>query len=144
MGQRANDAFDWRAWMGGHVERLHVIQGSGHPGTIAVAMSAVEIVAAQRLASSIAIDLIRTGISVVLVLVMPEMLGRYTAFVPAIRSHRSPGELERQQGKQDDREETTHTKESSSCGAWGRRAASSPCRICWFIDLTAKNLSGFW
>lgn len=69
-----------------------------------MAVCAIEIVAPRRLASSIAIDLIRTCVSVVLVLVVPEMPGRHTAFVPAIRSHRSPGELEWQQSKQYDRE----------------------------------------
>lgn len=75
-----------------------------------MAVRTVKVVATGRLASRIPVE--RTGIrvSMVLVLVVPEMLGRHTAFVPAIRSHRSPGELERQQGKQNDREETTHAK----------------------------------
>ena len=65
-----------------------------------MAMSTVEIAAAQGLASHVAIVLVHRHIVVMLVLVVTEVLRLRIAFVPAIACHCSPGELERQQGKQ--------------------------------------------
>jgi hypothetical protein len=45
-----------------------------------------------------------------LMLVVSEVLRLRIAFVPAIACHCSPGELERQQGKQSNGEPTTHAK----------------------------------
>ena len=53
------------------------------------------------------------GVSVVLVVVMTEVFNPGLSLVPTVRRHRRPAELERQQGEQDDGEETTHRRESS-------------------------------
>lgn len=55
----------------------------------------VEVIAAGRIAGSIAIDLLRAGICVVLVLVVPEVLVCHTAFVTTIAGYSRPSELER-------------------------------------------------
>ena len=46
----------------------------------------------------------------VLVLVMAQVLGMLAGFVPAIRRHCRPAELERQQGEHEDGEPTAHEK----------------------------------
>ena len=48
------------------------------------------------------------GRRAVLVVVMTEMLGGLVLFVPAIIRHRCPGDLEREQAEQDEREQTSH------------------------------------
>ena len=53
------------------------------------------------------------GVSVVLVVVMTEVFDPGLSLVPTVRRHRRPAELERQQGEQDDGEETAHKRESS-------------------------------
>ena len=53
------------------------------------------------------------GVSVVLVVVMTEVFDPGLSLVPTVRRHRRPAELERQQGEQDDGEETAHRRESS-------------------------------
>ena len=53
------------------------------------------------------------GVSLVLVVVMTEVFDPGLSLVPTVRRHRRPAELERQQGEQDDREETAHKRESS-------------------------------
>lgn len=73
-----------------------------------MAMSTVEIAAADGLASHIATVLVNGRITMVLVLVVTEVLRLRVAFVPAIACHCCPGELERQQGQQSNGEPTTH------------------------------------
>ena len=75
-----------------------------------MAMSTVEIAAADGLASHIATVLVNGRITMVLVLVVTEVLRLRVAFVPAIACHCSPGELERQQGEQDVHANTMHTQ----------------------------------
>lgn len=53
------------------------------------------------------------SISWVLVVVVTEVLDCGLGFVSAIRGYRRPSELERQKGKQNDGEESTHGLESS-------------------------------
>ena len=53
------------------------------------------------------------GVNVVLVLVVTEVLHPDLGLVPAVRRHRRPAELKRQEGKQDDGEKTVHGCESS-------------------------------
>ena len=53
------------------------------------------------------------GVSVVLMVVVTEVFDPGLSLVPTIRRHRRPAELKRQQGEQDDGEETTHGRESS-------------------------------
>ena len=75
-----------------------------------MAMSTVEIATADGLASHIATVLVHGRITMMLMLVVSEVLRLRIAFVPAIACHCSPGELERQQGKQSNGEPTTHAK----------------------------------
>ncbi len=75
-----------------------------------MAMSTVEIAAADGLSSHIATVLVNGRITMVLVLVVTEVLRLHIAFVPAIACHCSPGELERQQGQQSNGKPTTHRK----------------------------------
>jgi hypothetical protein len=55
-------------------------------------------------------------VSVVLVLVVTEVRCACLFLVPAIRRHRCPTELEREQSKQNDGEKSTHGAESSGYG----------------------------
>ena len=84
------------------------------------------------------------GVRVVLVLVMAEVRCAGLFLVPAIRRHGRPAELERQKGKQDDGEDSTHGQESSgyrvglvaskATGLWGfttsRRGHARRCGSC--------------
>lgn len=53
------------------------------------------------------------GVSVMLVVVVTEMRHRGLCLMPAVRRHRRPAELERQEGEQDDGEDAMHGRESS-------------------------------
>ncbi len=75
-----------------------------------MAVSTVEIAAADGLASHIANVLVNGRITMVLVLVVTEVLRLRIGFVPAIACYCSPGELERQQGEQSNGKPTTHGK----------------------------------
>lgn len=81
-----------------------------------MAVRAVEIVAAERLARTVTIGLRGTRVGVVLVFVVAEMLGRRASFVSAIASYRRPGELKRQQNQHEDREPPTHGKSVAATG----------------------------
>ncbi len=77
------------------------------------------------------------GVSMVLVVVVTEMLGPGLGLVPAIRRHGRPAELERQEGEQDDGEDSTHGQESSgyrvglgatmATGLWGFTTSRHEC-----------------
>jgi len=67
----------------------------------------VAVVVPKRLTGLLAV-IGCAGRRVVLVVVMTEMLGGLVLFVPAIIRHRCPGDLEREQAKQDEREQTSH------------------------------------
>jgi hypothetical protein len=54
--------------------------------------------------------LVGLGLVRVPVLVVAQVLGVLTGFVPAIRRHGRPAELERQEGEHEDREPTAHEK----------------------------------
>ena len=79
-----------------------------------MAVSAVEIVAAERLARNVTIGLRGTRVGMVLMLVVAEVLGSYVTFVSAVAGHRRPGELERQQDQHEDGEPATHSEKCSS------------------------------
>lgn len=79
-----------------------------------MAVSAVEIVAAERLAGTITIGLRGTRVGMVLVFVVAKVLSSCPTFVSAIAGHRRPGELERQQAQHEDGEPTTHDEKCSS------------------------------
>ena len=84
-----------------------------------MAMSAVEIAAAQGLASEVATVLGHGRISMMLMLVVTEVLRLCIAFVPAIACHCCPGELERQQGEQSDGKPTAHVLSIAATVLWG-------------------------
>ena len=75
-----------------------------------MAMSTVVIAATQGLTGHVVTVLVHDCIAMMLMLVVSEVLRLRIAFVPAIACHCSPGELERQQGKQSNGEPTTHAK----------------------------------
>ena len=63
----------------------------------------------------------------VLVLVVTEVLQPRLGLVPTVRRHRRPAELERQEGEQDDVDETRHWQESSGYRVFlGAHKASTP------------------
>jgi len=106
-----------------------------------MAMSAVEIAAAQGLASEVATVLGHGRISMMLMLVVTEVLRLCIAFVPAIACHCCPGELERQQGEQSDGKPTAHMAESSSYSVWGERVGPIRYRTSLHFGTHARNLS---
>lgn len=77
-------------------------------------MAAIQIDAASRLLISGTAACCFSQIGAVLVLMVPEVRGLGGRFMLAIRSHRSPAELERQKRKHDDGKPTTHAAQSSS------------------------------
>ena len=92
-------------------------------------MAAVEVETGRRLLVRRRAVLVGLGLVRVPVLVVAQVLGVLTGFVPAIRRHGRPAELERQKGEQDDGENSTHGQESSgyrvglveskATGLWG-------------------------
>ena len=84
-------------------------------------MPAVEIAAVQGFANRVAAVFVDGGFAVVLVLVVPEVLRLSIAFVSAIARHRSPGELERQEGEQSKGEPATRAGEFISYRVWCAR-----------------------
>ena len=73
-------------------------------------MAAVEMKTGRRRLVGWRPVLVGLGVVRVLVLVVPQVLGMLTRFVPAIRRHGRPAELERQQGEYEDRKPTAHEK----------------------------------
>jgi len=73
-------------------------------------MAAVEVETGRRLLVRRRAVLVGLGLIRVPVLVVAQVLGVLTGFVPAIRRHGRPAELERQEGEHEDREPTTHEK----------------------------------
>ena len=73
-------------------------------------MAAVEIEPSRRALICRRAALVGRGLIRVLVLVMAQVLNMLAGFVPAIRRHCRPAELERQQGEHEDREPTAHEK----------------------------------
>lgn len=73
-----------------------------------MAVRAVEVTASQGLAGRGVVNLLCYSVSVVLMLVMSEVLGGCAALVTAIARHCRPGELDRQQSHQKDREKAAH------------------------------------
>lgn len=77
------------------------------------------------------------GAIVVLMVVVTEVLHPRLGLVPAVRRHGRPAELERQQGEQDDGENSTHGEESSgyrvfcgggkATGLWGFTTSRHEC-----------------
>ena len=91
-------------------------------------MAAVEVETGRRLVVRRRAVLVGLGLIRVPVLVVAQVLGMLTGFVPAIRRHGRPAELERQKGEQDDGEDSTHGRESS-----GYR-----------VGLVASKANGLW
>lgn len=77
-------------------------------------MAAVEIEPSRRALICRRAALVGRGLIRVLVLVMAQVLNMLAGFVPAIRRHCRPAELERQQGEHEDGEPAAHGEESSS------------------------------
>ena len=73
-------------------------------------MAAVEVETGRRLLVRRRAVLVGLGLVRVPVLVVAQVLGVLTGFVPAIRRHGRPAELERQEGEHEDREPTAHDK----------------------------------
>ncbi len=73
-----------------------------------MAGSAIVVDTAQALGVGCIVVRPRSGIGLMLVLVMTDVLRSAFRFVLAIAGNRRPGELERQENKEDDGEEAAH------------------------------------
>jgi hypothetical protein len=100
-----------------------------HGAAVTVAVAAIDlqgarglVVRGRQIDKRLGID---SGIGVLRMRVMTEMPSAGRRFMPAVRRHGRPAELERQQGEQDDGEEAAHRQESSGC------------RVCTAIDQAA-------
>jgi hypothetical protein len=123
---------------------------SQHRAAEAMAVSAVQIHGARRLVALNIRGRIRNrpridnpignrfgttaGSSVVLVVVVTQVPGGGLGLVSAIRGHRRPAELERQQSEQDDGEKAAHGRESS-----GYRVGPGTTRVARLWGITTSK-----
>lgn len=109
--------------MRGQGERRRYIHRCRHAGTSAVAVAAIEVEPSRRALVCRRMAFVGSGLDGVQVLVMTQMLGMLAGFMPTIRRHSRPAELERQQGEHEDREPTAHDSSLAVTefreGSWG-------------------------
>lgn len=77
-------------------------------------MAAIEVEPGRRALVRRRTVVVGSGLAGVLMLVVSQVLGLLARLMPAIRGHRRPAELERQQGEHEDGEPAAHVEESSS------------------------------
>jgi hypothetical protein len=86
-----------------------------HAGAMTMAVAAIEIECGRGFVNG-GTGGIRTGVAVMRVLMVAQVLRAYLRLMLAIVGHRRPAELERQKREQDDDEDSTHGRQSS--GLW--------------------------